>query len=76
MARRAISLDEKIEKAETAVAIAKKKYDAAPDELEKLVTKRKQLKDKKILEAYHASDKSADEIIAFLMTKGTGEDIE
>ena len=76
MARRVISLDEKIEKAEAAVAMAKKKYDAALDELEKLVTKRKQLEDKKILEAYHASDKSADEIIAFLMTKGTGEDAE
>lgn len=66
MARRAISLDEKIEKAEAAVAAAKKKYDTALDELEKLVTKRKQLDDKKVLEAYHASEKTIDEIIAFL----------
>lgn len=43
MARRVISLDEKIRKAEAAVASAKEKYDAALDELEKLVTKRKQL---------------------------------
>ena len=41
MARRVISLDEKIRKAEAAVASAKAKYDAALDELEKLVTKRK-----------------------------------
>ena len=66
MARRAITLDEKIEKAEAAVLAAKVKYDAALDELEKLVTKRKELNDKKLLEAYHSSNKSVDEIIAFL----------
>lgn len=69
MARRTISLDEKIEKAEAAVLTAKARYDKALDELEKLVTKRKQLEDKRILEAYHESDKTADEIVAFLMTK-------
>ena len=72
MARRVISLDEKIDKAEAAVTAAKKRYDAALDELEKLVTKRKQLEDKKILEAYHASGKSADEIIAFLQSTEEG----
>lgn len=66
MARRVISLDEKIEKAEAAVIAAKTKYDAALDELEKLVTKRKELQDKKLLEAYHAGDKTADEIIEFI----------
>ena len=68
MARRTISLDEKIEKAEAAVLAAKAKYDKALDELEKLVTKRKQLEDKRILEAYHESDKTADEIVAFLLS--------
>ena len=43
--------------------------------MEKLVTKKKQLEDKRILEAYHESDKSADEIIAFLLSKN-GEDSE
>ena len=47
---------------------AKAKYDAALDELEKLVTKRKQLQDKKLLEAYHAGDKTADEIIDFIQS--------
>ena len=69
MARRVISLDEKIEKAEAAVAAAKAKYDAALDELEKLVAKRKQLDDKKLLQAYHAGDKTADEIISFIQGK-------
>ena len=66
MARRVITLEEKIEKAQAAVLAAKNKYDAALDELEKLVTKRKQLEDKKLLEAYHAGDKTADEIIEFI----------
>ena len=73
MARRVISLDEKIRKAEAAVASAKAKYDAALDELEKLVTKRKQLDDKKVLEAYHAGDKTADEIVAFIQEKTNEE---
>ena len=73
MARRVISLDEKIRKAEAAVASAKAKYDAAHDELEKLVTKRKQLDDKKVLEAYHAGDKTADEIVAFIQEKNIEE---
>lgn len=66
MARRVVSLDEKIEKAEVAVISAKEKYDKALDELEKLVTKRKQLNDKRLLEAYHTSERTIDEIIEFL----------
>lgn len=71
MARRTVSLDEKIKKAEATVIALKAKYDTALDELEKLVTKRKQLEDKKVLEAYHNGGKTADEIIAFIMS---GED--
>jgi peptidoglycan hydrolase CwlO-like protein len=66
MARRSISLDEKIEKAEAAMLAAKAKYDKAHDEMEKLVTKRKQLDDKKVLEAYHSGNKTAEEIIEFI----------
>jgi hypothetical protein len=73
MARRVVTLDEKIRKAEAVVAAAKAKYDAALDELEKLVTKRKQLDDKKVLEAYHAGDKTADEIVAFIQEKNIEE---
>ena len=66
MARRSISLDEKIEKAEAAMLAAKAKYDKALDEMEKRVTKRKQLDDKKVLEAYHSGNKTAEEIIEFI----------
>ena len=68
MARRSISLDEKIEKAEAAMLAAKTKYDKALDELEKLVTKRKQLDDKKVLDAYHSGNKTAEEIIEFILS--------
>lgn len=73
MARRTVSLDEKILAAEAAVAKAKQRYDAALDELEKLITKRRELDDKKVLEAYHSGGKTADEIIAFI---NGGTDIE
>lgn len=74
MARRSISLDEKIERAEAVVLTAKAKYEKALDELEKLVTKRKQLEDKRILEAYHESDKTADEIVAFLRSENKDDE--
>ena len=67
MARRNVSLDEKIKKAEVAMLAAKEKYDKALDEMEKLVTKRKQLNDKKVLDAYHAGNKTAEEIIEFIL---------
>ena len=74
MPRRAIPLDEKIEKAQAAVLAAKEKYDRALDELEKLVAKQKQLDDQRILEAYHASDKTTEEIVAFLQSGGQHEE--
>lgn len=74
MARRTVTLDEKILAAEAAVAKAKQKYDATLDELEKLVAKRREQDDKKVLAAYHAGDKTADEIVAFIQRKDTNED--
>ena len=74
MARKTISLDEKIEKAEAAVLAAKVRYDKALDELEKLVTKKKQQDDKKVLEAYHAGDKTADKIVTFIQSAHKSEE--
>ena len=74
MARRVITLDEKIRTAETAVAAAKAKYDAAIDELEKLVTKKKQMDDKKVREAYHDGGKTADEIVSFIRSEDNSEE--
>ena len=74
MARRVITLDEKIKKAEAAVAATKAKYDAAVDELAKLVEKRKQQDDKKVLAAYHAGNNTADEIVAFIESNDSETD--
>ena len=74
MARRFVSLDEKIEKAEATMLAAKAKYDKALDEMEKLVEKRKKQNDKKILDAYHAGNKSAEEIIAFIQSDSPKEE--
>lgn len=71
MAGRRLTLDERIEKAEKNVRVAKEKYDRALDDLERLVTKRKEMDDKKILEAYHSGDKTVDEIIEFIQPSET-----
>ncbi len=71
MAGRRLTLDERIEKAEKNVRVAKEKYDSALDDLERLVTKRKEMDDKKILEAYHSGDKTVDEIIEFIQPSET-----
>lgn len=42
MARRVITIEEQIEKAQVEVAQAKQKYDKAVDKLEALLTKRKE----------------------------------
>lgn len=72
MARRVVTLDEKIGKAEAAMIAAKAKYDAALDELEKLVERRKQMDDKKVPAAFHEGKKTADEIIAFIQSDSKG----
>ena len=71
MAGRRLTLDERREKAEKNVRGAMEKYDRALDDLERLVTKRKEMDDKKILEAYHSGDKTVDEIIEFIQPSET-----
>jgi formiminotetrahydrofolate cyclodeaminase len=66
MARRTISIDEKIERAKETVSRAKTKYDAALDELEKLMVKKEEMKKQELMAAIESSNKSFDEIMAFL----------
>ena len=49
--RRAITLNEKIERAQAAVFQAKDKYDAAVEELNKLLQKKKELQRQELLKA-------------------------
>ena len=71
MARRVVTLEEKIEKAQINVAETKVKYDKAVDELEKLLTKRKERDNKQLLEAF---SKTLAEVIEFLQGNKSSED--
>ena len=66
MARRSISIDEKIEKAKESVEHTKAKYDIAVGELEKLMVKREEMKKEELIAAIMNSSKSYDEILKFL----------
>ena len=74
MARRVVTLEEKIEKAQINVAETKAKYDKAVDELEKLLTKRKERDNKQLLEAFSKSEKTLAEVIEFLQGNKSLED--
>ena len=69
MARRSISIEDKINQQKEAVSKAKDRYDAAVAELEKLMKKRDEIRNKKLLDAFASSDKSYDEIMEFLSGK-------
>ena len=66
MARRRISMDEKVEKAKESVDRAKAKYDAAVEELEKLMVKKEEMKKDELMSAIMNSSKSYDEVMKFL----------
>jgi len=66
MARRSISIDEKIKKQKKVVATAKEKYDTAINELNILVKKKQELQGKELLNAFLNSEKSLDEILTFM----------
>ena len=74
MARRVVTLEEKIEKAQINVAETKAKYDKAVDELEKLLTKRQERDNKQLLEAFSESGKTLEEVIEFLQGNTSLED--
>ncbi len=66
MAGRKIDIDEKIERAQEDVTKAKKKYDAAVEVLEKLMTRKREMQQKELLQAFADSGKSYEEIMQFL----------
>ena len=74
MARRVVTLEEKIEKAQVNVAETKAKYDKAVDELEKLLTKQQERDNKKLLEVFSESEKTLAEVIDFLQGNKSLED--
>ena len=61
-----MSIDEKIDQQKEVVLKIKEKYDVAVAELERLMRKRDEARNKEILQAIADSDKSYEEIMAFL----------
>ncbi len=66
MARRTITIDEKIKSAEAEVLTAKAKHDAAVEKLDALIVKKREIESKELLKAFEKSDRSLEEILAFL----------
>ena len=64
-----MSIDEKIDQQKEVVLKIKEKYDAEVAELEKLMRKRDEIRNKKLLQAIADSDKSYEEIMRFLGTE-------
>lgn len=60
------SIDDKITKAQDAVVRAKTRYEAALADLEKLMTKKEEMKKEELYAAIGKSNKSYDEIMRFL----------
>ena len=76
MARRKITLDEKIEKQKQIVFKAKEHYDAAVAELNELNKRRDELRKKELLEAISSSKRSYEEILRFLQTTDENDENE
>ena len=66
MARKRITIDEKIELQKAVVSKAKDKYDAELDKLNSLMQKREESRRKDLLDAFMKSSKTYDEIMTFL----------
>ena len=68
MARRKLSIDDKIEQQKLAVSKAKDRYEAELEELNQLMKKRDELRSKELLQAIEQSKRSFEEIMDFFST--------
>lgn len=69
MARRSISIEEKIEIQKGQVSKAKDRYETELAKLEKLMRKRDELRSKELMEAFTNSERSFEEVMRFLSGK-------
>lgn len=68
MARRKISIDDRIEQQKLVVSKAKDRYEAELEQLNQLMKKRDELRNKELLQAVEHSNRSFEEIMDFLGT--------
>ena len=64
--RKRITIDEKIERQKEVVSKTTDKYDAALDELNRLMQKREEARRKELMDAFMKSERTYDEIMEFL----------
>ncbi len=69
-----ISLEDKIKKQEEAVFKAEDKYEAELKELDRLLTKRRELESKELVKAFEKSKRSLKEILEFMNGNEDDED--
>ena len=73
MARRRISIDDKIEQQKLIVSKAKDKYEAELEQLNQLMKKRDELHNKELLQAIEHNNRSFEEIMDFLTADDSQE---
>ena len=64
--RKQSTIEDRIKKAEEVLVKAKEKYDAALENLNRLVKKKKEMESRELMQAYEKSDRSIEEVLAFL----------
>ncbi len=74
--RKPITIDDKILKAQDEVVKAKEKYDAKVAILEELMAKKKAMQNEELLKLFANSNRSYDEIVEFLRSEMTEEQLE
>lgn len=68
MARRKISIDDRIEQQKLVVSKSKDRYEAELEQINQLMKKRDELRNKELLQAIEHSNRSFEEIMDFLGT--------
>ena len=68
MARRKLSIDDKIEQQKLVVSKAQDRYEADLEELNQLMKKRDELRNKEMLQTIEQSKRSFEEIMDFIST--------
>ena len=68
MARRKISIDDRMEQQKLVVSKSKDRYEAELEQLNQLMKKRDELRNKELLQAIEHSNRSFEEIMDFLGT--------
>lgn len=66
MSGRKQTIEDRINKAEAVVIKAKEKYEAALEDLNRLVKKKKEMESKELMRAYEKSERSLEEVLEFL----------